>query len=64
MRNKFNCTIQARYVFTENNQVYLKRSTSEIEGTISNGNDDEWSPINFQWIPVFELNKELNYQII
>lgn len=43
-------TIKTKQVYSEKNQekVYLKRI------------NEEWHPINFQWIPVFKLKNELN----
>ncbi|WP_339712933.1 hypothetical protein [uncultured Kriegella sp.] len=47
--------IQTQHVFSENDQVYLKIDSVEIasEKTF----EDQWSPINFQWISDFELRK-------
>ncbi len=41
-----------RYVHSKNNKVYLKIDNET----------NEWYPINFQWIPIIELNKNLNQQ--
>lgn len=39
-------TIQARYVFSKNNQVFLKHTfPKEVR-------QDKWAPIIFQWVPV------------
>lgn len=46
---KLNAIINTKYVFSKNNQVSLKNKV-----------DDEWFPINFQWIPIVELNKNMN----
>ena len=51
--------IKTKYVFTENNQVYLKMDKNS---SLKNKKTDhlmEWFPINFQWIPVVELQKNL-----
>ena len=42
--------IKAKHVYSDKkqNKVYLKK------------NKEEWFPINFQWIPVVQLNNELN----
>lgn len=42
--------IKTKYIFSENNQVLIKASE----------NDDEWYPINFQWIPVKKLTDSMN----
>ena len=46
--------IKTRHVFTKNNQVYLKGSVQDIEQTSSES--IEWYPINFQWMPIVQLN--------
>jgi len=46
--------IPTRYVFAENNQVFINR---KYQGTTSRIHDEEWFPINFQWIPVCSLGK-------
>lgn len=46
---KLNVIMNTRYVFSQNNQVSLK-----------NNLEDEWFPINFQWIPVIKLNESMN----
>ncbi len=38
-------SLQTKHVFTENNKVYLK-------------NSKDWSPINFQWIPIVKLQEK------
>lgn len=38
--------ITTKHVFSENNQVYLRIDKSIDEDL------DEWSPVNFQWVPV------------
>lgn len=54
MKKKFtNASIGTKAVFSENNQVYLKNNIDNMNGL------EDWSPINFQWIPVIELQKEL-----
>jgi len=42
--------INTKYVYSEkkDNTVYLKQ------------NNDNWFPVNFQWIPVVKLNNKLN----
>lgn len=34
------------YVFSENNQVYLRKNNYTKNNSIAN---EEWHPINFQW---------------
>lgn len=41
--------ITTKHVFSENNQVYLRKDDSINEGL------DEWFSVNFQWIQVVEL---------
>ncbi|MGB5818255.1 MAG: hypothetical protein WBG90_02130 [Saonia sp.] len=67
MRNEQNvlcnichAVIPAQHVFSENDQVYLKKSKKEIS-RFDTGND-EWFPINFQWMPLIELKKSLKLQ--
>lgn len=52
--------INTQHVFSKSNQVYLKKDTNEV-CPIDN-NNDEWFPINFQWIPIVELNSIINHQ--
>ncbi len=49
--------IPTKHVFSENNQVFLKKEKKKISMEIHD--IDEWSPINFQWIPVMALHKNL-----
>lgn len=52
--------IETQRVFSENNQVYLKKDT---DGSfIKDKRNNEWFPINFQWIPIVELNNNFNHQ--
>ena len=48
MKNKIR--INTQFVFVEENQVLIN----------SDRNEDQWVPINFQWIPVIKLNKIMN----
>lgn len=43
--------LMARHVFSENGFVYVRSS--------QNVRKDEWSAINFHWMPVLKLEKEL-----
>ncbi|MFC4096833.1 hypothetical protein [Euzebyella saccharophila] len=43
--------IETRHVFSKNNQVFLK-STDLLS--------NDWSPINFQWIPVLKMREQLD----
>jgi len=47
MKNKI---INSSYVYSENNIVSIK----------TNKENNEWYPINFQWIPIMELSTEMN----
>jgi hypothetical protein len=52
--------IETQHVFSEDNQVFLKRSMVEpSNGTILR---DEWFPINFQWVSDMELRNSLRLQ--
>ncbi|MEO9512079.1 MAG: hypothetical protein ABJN84_02095 [Flavobacteriaceae bacterium] len=51
MNNKKNTGLSSRHVFTENGSVFV-RSSQDL-GT------DEWSVINFYWMPVLRLEQEL-----
>ena len=48
--------INTNYVFNEDEQVFLK-SVNSISSKPES--DEEWHPINFQWIPVVEMHKKL-----
>jgi len=52
--------IDKQHVFSKNNQVYLKQITNE--GFFLNQNNDEWFPINFQWVSPIELQNNFNHQ--
>lgn len=47
---RFNTTITTQHVFTEDEQVYLKKDLEE--SVDSDANFAEWFPTDFQWIPV------------
>ena len=47
------CLIHTQYVYSKNNNVFVKNDIIENEG------NTEWSPINFQWIPLLGSNKNL-----
>jgi len=50
MKKEHNNPIRTKHVYSEknSNKVYLKKD------------DEQWFPINFQWIPVLKLNNEIN----
>lgn len=48
--------INSKVVYAKDNQVFLKNSTHL---SVVSKKEEEWSAINFQWIPVMNLNKEL-----
>ena len=52
--------IETQHVFSENNQVFLKRNMLQA----SNGSipKDQWYPINFQWVSDMELRNNLVLQ--
>ena len=52
--------IDTQQVFSKNNQVYLKKDTNKA--TLIDNNNEEWFPINFQWISVIELHSNFNHQ--
>lgn len=52
--------IKTQHVFADNNQVYLRKTLKNESQT--DLNSEEWFPINFQWITVFELNNNFNHQ--
>ncbi|MFH6603784.1 hypothetical protein ACEZ3G_09880 [Maribacter algicola] len=59
-QKRFHETITTKHVFTENEQVFMKRDWEEYDG-IEVG-EEIWYPINFQWIPVKILEKSLTHQ--
>ena len=48
--------IKTKYVFTKNNQVFLKRDKHNLLKNKKTDNLMEWFPINFQWIELVNLN--------
>ncbi|AUP80962.1 hypothetical protein [Flavivirga eckloniae] len=42
-------------VFSKNNMVFIRKEVTNSSGS----NDDEWYPVNFQWIPVISLRENL-----
>ncbi|WP_299534187.1 hypothetical protein [Ulvibacterium sp.] len=53
--------IETQHVFSENNQVYLKKGNTSHSITLKN--HEQWFPVNFQWIPVMELKNNLENQL-
>ncbi|MEO0507640.1 MAG: hypothetical protein AAF090_15905 [Bacteroidota bacterium] len=43
--------IQTRHVFSENGEVFIR--TAQLV------HQEEWSPINFHWKPVLQLERDL-----
>ncbi|MEL6305165.1 MAG: hypothetical protein AAFQ20_10280 [Bacteroidota bacterium] len=43
--------IQTRHVFSQNGEVYIR--------TAQMVHQEEWSPINFHWKPVLQLERDL-----
>ncbi len=58
-QNRFHETIATKHVFTEDEQVFMKRDPEEPNGMEIE--DEIWYPINFQWIPVKILEKSLTH---
>ena len=52
--------IQSKQVFSENDQLFIKKcdAYSSNQKAIKINNED-WSPINFQWIPVINFNQSI-----
>ncbi|MCK0192081.1 hypothetical protein MWU84_19010 [Arenibacter sp. F20364] len=49
--------IETQHVFSEDNQVFLKRNMKESSnGTVIK---DQWYPINFQWVSDVKLRNNL-----
>ena len=55
--------MQVQHVYSNNNQVYLKKSTDSLSGEDKLDNEIEWSPINFQWKPIIDLQNELKLKL-
>jgi hypothetical protein len=53
--------IETQHVFSKNNQVYLKKGNT-TSPSITLKNNDQWFPVNFQWMPVMELKNNLENQ--
>ncbi|MEP5341323.1 MAG: hypothetical protein ABJL44_17170 [Algibacter sp.] len=50
MKKNQDSKINTKHVFLKNNKVFTKMSTD----------DTVWFPINFQWMPMIELQKQMN----
>ncbi|MEK6151934.1 hypothetical protein WIW50_01675 [Flavobacteriaceae bacterium 3-367] len=64
-KNKDNKDLEVRgiptqAVFSEGNTVFLKKNN--VISLETGMEDEEWFPVNFQWIPVMELRKNLLQQ--
>lgn len=59
MKLQKNNSIKTKHVFTNNNQVYLKMDKHNSLKNKKTDHQIEWFPINFQWIPVIEVQKKL-----
>lgn len=53
--------IETQHVFSENNQVYLKKGNT-TSSSITLKTKGQWFPVNFQWMPVMELKNNLENQ--
>lgn len=49
--------IPAKHVFSENNQVFEKQASGDHD------HYHQWCAINFQWLPLVELNKKMNHPL-
>ncbi len=49
--------VRSKYVFAEEEQVFLKKNLGN--SSVTEDQEDEWCPINFQWIPVINLAERL-----
>jgi hypothetical protein len=47
---RFHAAIRTQHVFIEGEQVFFKKSTDEL--FLEDTKNEEWFPIEFQWIPV------------
>jgi len=54
---RYHNAIETRHVFLQDSQVLLKTKNQN-----RSCNGEEWYPINFQWIPVLELERNLIHQ--
>ena len=65
MKNKKNDRklMQVQQVYSNNNQVYLKKNSGSLSGEDKLDNEIEWSPINFQWKPIIDLQNELKLKL-
>lgn len=52
--------IPTQAVFSEGNTVFLKKNN--VISLEAGMEEEEWFPVNFQWIPVMELRKNLIHQ--
>ena len=52
MKTKSKSVEKTKYVFSKDNEVFMKENTQ--------GEKEKWHPINFQWIPVVRLSNEFN----
>lgn len=50
--------LNSKHVFTKNNQVFIKNKACLSSGKMIKVNQEVWSPINFQWIPIVEFQEK------
>ncbi len=55
--------MRVQYVYSKNNQVYLKKSTRNYSEEDKLDEEIEWSPINFHWKPIIDLQNELKLKL-
>lgn len=65
MKNQKNDSklMQVQQVYSNNNQVYLKKNSGSLSGEDKLDNEIEWSPINFHWKPIIDLQNELKLKL-
>ena len=50
--------INSKHVFAKNNQVFIKNEVGFSSNKSEKINEEAWSPINFQWIPIMKLQEK------
>ncbi len=52
MKTKYTRVEKTEHAFSKKTKVFMKEN--------GHGEKEKWYPINFHWIPVVRLNKDLN----
>ena len=55
--------MEVQHGYSKNNQVYLKKRAHNLSEEDKFDNKIEWSPINFQWKPIIDLQNELKLKL-